>query len=31
MLAKTGGKLSYNFRQPSKQVAQARVRARAAA
>jgi predicted XRE-type DNA-binding protein len=31
MLAKTGGKLSYSFRQPSKQVAEARVRARAAA
>ena len=31
MLTKTGGKLSYNFRQPSKQVARARVRARAAA
>src|SRR5688572_16972281 len=31
MLAKTGGKLSYSFRQPSKQVAQARVRERVAA
>ncbi len=31
MLAKTGGTLSYSFRQPSKQVADARVRARATA
>jgi len=31
MLAKTGGKLTYRFRQPSKQAAQARVRRRAAA
>ena len=31
MLAKTGGTLSYSFRQPSKQVAAARVRARATA
>jgi predicted XRE-type DNA-binding protein len=31
MLAKTGGKQSYNFRQPSKRLAQARVRARSAA
>ena len=28
MLAKTGGKLTYTFRQPPKQVAEARVRAR---
>jgi predicted XRE-type DNA-binding protein len=28
MLAKTGGKLVYSFRQPSKQVAEARVRER---
>ncbi len=31
MLAKTGGKLSYSFRQPSKQIAKARVRGRVAA
>jgi predicted XRE-type DNA-binding protein len=31
MLTKTGGKLSYHFRQPSKRAAQARVRASAAA
>jgi predicted XRE-type DNA-binding protein len=31
MLAKTGGKLSCNFRQPSKRLAQARLRARSAA
>ena len=31
MLVKTGGKLTCRFRQPSKQVAVARVRARAAA
>lgn len=31
MLAKTGGKLRYSFRQPSKEVGAARVRARAAA
>ena len=30
MLVKTGGKLSYRFHQPSKKVADARVRARAA-
>ena len=30
MLAKTGGKLSYRFRQPPKRAAQARVRARVA-
>lgn len=31
MLAKTGGKLTYSFRQPSKQAAEARVRERVAA
>ena len=31
MLAKTGGTLSYSFRQPSKQVADSRIRARATA
>jgi len=31
MLAKTGGKLTYSFRQPSKQVAEARVREHIAA
>ncbi len=31
MLAKTGGTLSYSFRQPSRQVAEARLRARVAA
>jgi predicted XRE-type DNA-binding protein len=31
MLAKTGGKLSYSFRQPSSQTAKARMRARSTA